>query len=422
MVGFWAIVMRPARNQQKKVQQLQQRARGRPGGRPLRGDLRHHSLVDRLAGRDRGGPGHRDHGGAPGRRTTRRRARRPSAGTPAHRRDGADRPDRSHQDRGLRRTDTVAKKTPRPGRTLLIFGLTIARPLRAGRPRPDLEAAPRARPRGRHPDHAVGDHQGGASHPDQAQAGRRASSTQRVNGSGVSEAEVSTQGNRNIIVEIPGENASNLVDAVKRTAQLRFRIVAGQPQPGTPAASRASSPPSPSARPALRQGQADADRRRRRRPTRRPRTRGRRRSPSPTPTPTPRRRSPRPRRPQAAAADRQGRVRRRPAGLVAEPRRRVAAEVRRVHLPGEGRRRRPDRRRRRRAADRLQRRRPEVPAVQVADRGHRAEVGVLRHPAERRRLGGQPRLQELGPRGLRRHHDRAEPATAAPSRSCSTAR
>ena len=49
----------------------------------------------------------------------------------------------------------------------------------------------------------------------------------RVNGSGVSEAEVSTQGNRNIIVEIPGKNASNLVDAVKRTAQLRFRLVAG---------------------------------------------------------------------------------------------------------------------------------------------------------------------------------------------------
>ena len=48
-----------------------------------------------------------------------------------------------------------------------------------------------------------------------------------MNGSGVSEAEVSTQGNRNIIVEIPGENASSLVDAVKRTAQLRFRIVAG---------------------------------------------------------------------------------------------------------------------------------------------------------------------------------------------------
>lgn len=54
----------------------------------------------------------------------------------------------------------------------------------------------------------------------------------RANGSGVSEASVSTQGNRNIVVEIPGKNAQNLVDSVKRTAQLRFRLVAGQPQPG----------------------------------------------------------------------------------------------------------------------------------------------------------------------------------------------
>jgi preprotein translocase subunit SecD len=70
----------------------------------------------------------------------------------------------------------------------------------------------------------------------------------RVNGTGVSEAEVSTQGDRNIIVEIPGKNASNLVDAVKRTAQLRFRLVAGQPQPGTPQTeSSSSAEPSPSA-------------------------------------------------------------------------------------------------------------------------------------------------------------------------------
>ncbi len=68
----------------------------------------------------------------------------------------------------------------------------------------------------------------------------------RVNGSGVSEAEVTTQGSRNIIVEIPGKNATGLVDAVKRTAQLRFRIVAGSPQPGTPQASP-SATPSPSA-------------------------------------------------------------------------------------------------------------------------------------------------------------------------------
>ncbi|MGH3330205.1 MAG: protein translocase subunit SecD, partial [Nocardioidaceae bacterium] len=36
----------------------------------------------------------------------------------------------------------------------------------------------------------------------------------RVNGSGVSEAEVATQGDRNIIVEIPGQNRKDLVDTV----------------------------------------------------------------------------------------------------------------------------------------------------------------------------------------------------------------
>ncbi len=49
---------------------------------------------------------------------------------------------------------------------------------------------------------------------------------QRVNGSGVSEAEVTTQGNRFVVVEIPGESRRDLVDTVKRQAQLRFRLVA----------------------------------------------------------------------------------------------------------------------------------------------------------------------------------------------------
>jgi len=69
---------------------------------------------------------------------------------------------------------------------------------------------------------------------------------QRVNGSGVSEAEVTTQGDDFVVVEIPGQSRRDLVDTVKRQAQLRFRLVActsvdgrcgtsGQPQqPTTP--------------------------------------------------------------------------------------------------------------------------------------------------------------------------------------------
>ena len=49
---------------------------------------------------------------------------------------------------------------------------------------------------------------------------------QRVNGSGVSEAEVVREGNGIIVVEIPGENRRDLVDTVERQAQLRFRVVA----------------------------------------------------------------------------------------------------------------------------------------------------------------------------------------------------
>ena len=70
----------------------------------------------------------------------------------------------------------------------------------------------------------------------------------RVNASGVAEAEVSTQGNSNIVVEIPGQNRKDLVDTVKQTAQLRFRLVAASAQ-GTAAAPEPSASPLPSSSP-----------------------------------------------------------------------------------------------------------------------------------------------------------------------------
>ena len=76
----------------------------------------------------------------------------------------------------------------------------------------------------------------------------------RVNGSGVTEAEVTTQGSDNIIVEIPGQNRQDLVDTVKQTAQLRFRLVAaeaqGRPQPTPPSPS-----PTPSGTPSTGPGE-----------------------------------------------------------------------------------------------------------------------------------------------------------------------
>ncbi|MBA2639460.1 MAG: protein translocase subunit SecD [Nocardioidaceae bacterium] len=61
---------------------------------------------------------------------------------------------------------------------------------------------------------------------------------QRVNGTGVSAPEVSTRGDRQILVEIPGDERSDIVEEVGRTAQLRFRLVWGQGD-GT------ASPPAP---------------------------------------------------------------------------------------------------------------------------------------------------------------------------------
>ncbi|MGZ8717591.1 MAG: protein translocase subunit SecD [Aeromicrobium sp.] len=49
----------------------------------------------------------------------------------------------------------------------------------------------------------------------------------RVNGTGVTEAEVTTQGGNQVIIEIPGEQRQGIADQVGRTAQLRFRLVWG---------------------------------------------------------------------------------------------------------------------------------------------------------------------------------------------------
>jgi len=56
----------------------------------------------------------------------------------------------------------------------------------------------------------------------------------RVNGSGVTEATVNTQGGNQIVVQVPGANPENLIETVVRQAQLRFRLVAQVPQSTAP--------------------------------------------------------------------------------------------------------------------------------------------------------------------------------------------
>ena len=163
----------------------------------------------------------------------------------------------------------MAKKTPQPGRTLLIFVLVIGvlygLAALAGTWKPrlglDLEGGTRIT--------LVADNTPSATKLRQAANIIDA----RVNGSGVSESAVSTQGGQNIIVEIPGKNRGDLLDAVKRTAQLRFRLVAYCPQitgsvcqaSGRPQSQSSSSPspstsssPSGSAKPSAKPGASSA--------------------------------------------------------------------------------------------------------------------------------------------------------------------
>jgi preprotein translocase subunit SecD len=124
----------------------------------------------------------------------------------------------------------MARKTARPGRTLLVFlmGVAISYGLvaLAGTWKPELGL----------------DLQGGTRITMTAEGDPSAESfdearkiiDQRVNSTGVREAEVTTQDNRFIVVEIPGQNARDLLDTVKRQAQLRFRLVACASPSATP--------------------------------------------------------------------------------------------------------------------------------------------------------------------------------------------
>jgi preprotein translocase subunit SecD len=108
----------------------------------------------------------------------------------------------------------------------------------------------------------------------------------RVNGSGVSEAEVTTQGNKNIVVEIPGQNSKSLVDSVKRTAQLRFRLVYGTGQPGVLAPSTPSASPSGTSSPAASPSGSATPEASSPSATPKPRVAPHFADPTPTPTPT----------------------------------------------------------------------------------------------------------------------------------------
>ncbi|HYX95500.1 MAG TPA: protein translocase subunit SecD [Geodermatophilus sp.] len=75
---------------------------------------------------------------------------------------------------------------------------------------------------------------------------------QRVNGLGVAEAEVVTEGDSNIVISVPGDNGEQARE-LGQTAQLRFRPVVQGPEPAappaaeTPAAGESAAPGDPAA-------------------------------------------------------------------------------------------------------------------------------------------------------------------------------
>lgn len=118
----------------------------------------------------------------------------------------------------------MARRNARPGRTLAVFFLVLAviygLVALGGKWKPELGL----------------DLQGGTrimmianGHPSsESMKQARNIIDQRVNGSGVTAAKVTTQGGNQIIVDIPGKSRDDLVNEVSQTAQLRFRLVACQ--------------------------------------------------------------------------------------------------------------------------------------------------------------------------------------------------
>ena len=332
-----------------------------------------------------------------------------------------------HRARSRRRTE-MARKTTRPGRTLVVFFLAAGGRLRAGRARRHLEARAGPRPPGRHP------------HPARApRAARRARAStrprgiidQRVNGSGVTEAEVDHAGQ-------PVRRRDPRQEPARPGRHRQASGAAALPHRGLRRAARAA-PPAPAAAPARAGRRAcpapprhqrqhgrlhrrdheparrrlrrlerpsDAASRRRARTGRRSRSRTRR---APSRDPRPARASS-----SSSASSARRRARRRPArprrgspsasptpsssdpaqtGLDVDDATRTRPRSP-PSTPSPARRSRPVADNPDQAAGhlrhRLATRRHQVPPLARGHRGHRPQERQRRHPAERCQLAGQP--------------------------------
>ena len=332
---FWLLIMRPQRRRQQELRS--DAVVARPW---RRGDARRPGIFgtvarvedDNVQRRDR--PARRQ-GRSTGRRTARLGEPRSQPGRTGRRRPTTGRRRATDQRRPTPTTRTRGAEQwrasrPAPGARLIVFF--------AGRRRRctacvalggQLEAQARPGPPGRHPDHAEADRERQTPTPQNLEEARGIID-QRVNGTGVAEAEVTTQGDNNIVVEIPGEQPARPGRHRQADqAQLRFR------------AGRAAAAPAAAASPRRRA----ADRRR------------------PARSPTARRRQARRRPRPKASAERQPQGPRplvRPAGAADASKAKPSATPRRPARPPSRRARRPSaaprvavgRRRRPRAARR----------------------------------------------------------------------
>lgn len=136
----------------------------------------------------------------------------------------------------------ASRKTARPGRTLAVFflGIAIIYALVAvgGSWKPALGLDLRGGTQISMTAHASG---GGSVSRDSLNDARDIIDN-RVNGSGVTSAEVTTEGSNVIQVSIPGTGTiqRQLADRVRQTAKLRFRLVACDPNNGCSGASTSS--------------------------------------------------------------------------------------------------------------------------------------------------------------------------------------
>ena len=143
------------------------------------------------------------------------------------------------------RNTHVATPTGHPGRTLIVLGVIVAGLIGLMAVSDTWTPEAGTRPPGRHHDHLTAANTTGTGTVDPTSLELAKTIIQnRVDSLGVGESEVTTAGDKQIVVTVPNVQQDELVRLVGQTAVLRFRAVYAAEQVAPP------SPPRPTPRPA----------------------------------------------------------------------------------------------------------------------------------------------------------------------------